>query len=152
MEVIFPQAKWEILTFTIYFQVRKDCIVHLNHFLKMFICVGFSLPQWATSRSVSGDQNSFFLPFGFYLFNSGHQGWQQVPLFGEPSCWLSNLKKKWLFYVFMYACSRCTCTLRARRSQIREVEPLDWSYRQVMSHHVGAGNQTLVLRKISKCS
>ena len=105
--------------------------------------------RWATRSRSEGC--SFFLSYGFYLTQVIRVGSKCLYL-GSHLAGSQILKKNCLFYVFMYVCSICMCTLRSRRSQIREVDPLDWSYRQVMSHHVGAGNQTLVLRKISKCS
>jgi hypothetical protein len=44
----------------------------------------------------------------------------------------------------------CTLCVQARGGQKRALDPLELELQMVASHHVGAGNQTLVLCKIIK--
>jgi hypothetical protein len=55
-------------------------------------------------------------------------------------------------YECLYVCIHTTCMSGACGGQKQKPGPLEMELQMIVSHHVGARNQTWVLSKSNKCS
>lgn len=85
---------------------------------------------------------------GIPRISSGHQAWWQASSLTRPSCeppvFLYLLSKRFVLCVWVFWLRVCLCTVYmsgAHRGQERVLDALRLEL-QVMSHHVGAANQT----------